>query len=64
MWRHEQRNYLEDYRNFFHSSTPDTMGVAVMTDADNTISEATAWYGDIVLSRDLEQKHHVKDLSK
>jgi Protein of unknown function (DUF3047) len=55
IWRNEQRNYLEDYRSFFHASPPNTMGVAVMTDADNTISEAAAWYGDIVLTRELEQ---------
>jgi hypothetical protein len=57
VWQYEQRNYLEDYRNFFHTSPPKTLGVGVMTDADNTISEAAAWYGDIMLTRDLEQKN-------
>jgi len=56
VWRHERRNYLEDYRNYFHASPPNAISVAVMTDADNTISEATAWYGDIILTRDFEQK--------
>jgi hypothetical protein len=63
-WRYEQRKYLEDYRNYFHTPPPNILGVAVMTDADNTISEATAWYGDIFLIRDLEQKQTKEVSSK
>lgn len=51
VWRYEQRNYLEDYQNFFHTQPPGTIDVAVMTDADNTKGEATAWYGDILFSK-------------
>lgn len=46
-WRHESRNYLADYRAAFHRVPPDPSAVAVMTDGDNTGSEAVAWYGDI-----------------
>jgi Protein of unknown function (DUF3047) len=57
VWRNERRNYSEDYQNFFHAVPSTILGVAVMTDADNTVSEATAWYGDISLTRELEQKN-------
>lgn len=57
VWRHEQRNYLDDYRNFFKTSPPNPMAVAVMSDADNTHAEATAWYDDILLTRDSVQKN-------
>lgn len=50
-WRNETRNYVEDYRAAFHSPPPDPVAVAVMTDGDNTGSEATAWYGDITFTR-------------
>lgn len=50
-WRHESRHYVEDFRAAFNSLPPDPVAVAVMTDGDNTGSEATAWYGDITFSR-------------
>ena len=64
VWRNERRNYLEDYQNFFHAVPATILGVAVMTDADNTASEAAAWYGDILLTRELEQKNKEKELPK
>jgi hypothetical protein len=64
VWRNERRNYLEDYHNYFHASPPNTMAVAIMTDADNTKTEATAWYGDIFLSRDLAHLNKVKEVSR
>lgn len=51
-WRHESRNYVEDYRSYFHAKPPAPVAVAVMTDADNTGGEAAAWYGDITFARD------------
>ena len=50
-WRHESRNYADDYRAYFKAEPPDPQAVAVMTDTDNTGSSAEAWYGDIVFSR-------------
>jgi hypothetical protein len=52
VWRHERRNYVEDYRACFRDAPPDPVAVAVMTDADNTGGLATAWYGDILFARD------------
>jgi hypothetical protein len=49
-WRHESRNYVEDFRSYFHSAPPDPKAVAIMTDGDNTGSEAIAWYGEIIFS--------------
>lgn len=51
-WRHESRRYVEDYRHYFHAEPPDPVAVAVMTDGDNTGSQAEAWYGDILFSRE------------
>ena len=52
VWRHERRNYLEDYRAYFHEAPPNPVAVAVMTDTDNTGGQATAWYGDILFVRE------------
>lgn len=54
VWRNEQRNYVNDYLNFFHKAPPNKMDVAVMTDTDNTKTEATAWYGDILIAREIK----------
>ena len=51
-WRSERRNYGEDYRACFHEAPPNPVAVAVMTDTDNTGGRATAWYGDILFSRE------------
>lgn len=51
-WRHESRNYAEDYRSAFNAEPPDPVAVAVMSDADNTGGTASAWYGDITFARD------------
>ncbi len=55
-WVREKRNYYEDYRRFFREEPPRLGAVAVMTDTDDTHDEATAWYGDIFLTRGLSQQ--------
>jgi len=50
-WRMHRRNIVEDFRRAFGKDPPRLSGVAVMTDTDNTGESATAWYGDIVLSK-------------
>lgn len=50
-WIREERNIVEDYRTAFGTSPPPLMGIAIMTDTDNTGSSATAYYGDIRLRR-------------
>lgn len=49
-WVTEERDILADYRRVFGEEPPDAGGIAIMTDTDNTGSDATAWYGDITLS--------------
>jgi hypothetical protein len=49
-WVYEERNVYEDYRKHFGEEPPLLGAVALMTDTDNTGEEATAWYGDIILS--------------
>lgn len=48
-WVHEERNIYEDYKKIFGEEPPLLGGVAIMTDTDDTLDEATAWYGDITL---------------
>lgn len=50
-WVDERRNLLEDYRRAFSEDPPLISGIAIMTDSDNTGESATAWYGDIIFSR-------------
>ena len=47
-WHSEERNLLEDYRNFFGEDPPLIQGIAIMTDTDNTGETAVAYYDDIV----------------
>lgn len=55
-WRRHRRNIVEDFRRAFGKNPPRLSGVAVMTDTDNTGESATAWYGDIFLSRKTENE--------
>ncbi len=36
----------------FGETPPAIVGIAIMSDADNTGEQATAWYGDLVLTAD------------
>ena len=49
-WQSERRDVVADYRAAFGEAPPPITGVAIMTDADNTGGEATAYFGDIRLS--------------
>lgn len=53
-WIDEKRNIAEDYRRVFGREPPPAMGIAIMTDTDNTGESATAYYGDIVLSKNIQ----------
>ena len=46
-WIDEKRNIDKDYRVAFGHAPPSVMGIAIMTDTDNTRESATAYYGDI-----------------
>jgi Protein of unknown function (DUF3047) len=46
-WRLHRRKLAEDFKRAFGEEPGRLIGVAVMTDADNTRSTAKAWYGPI-----------------
>jgi hypothetical protein len=49
-WRDHRRNLAEDFRKAFGEEPGTLVGIAVMTDGDNTRSMAQAWYGAIELT--------------
>ena len=51
-WIAEKRNLVRDYQAAFGQKPPPIMGIAIMTDTDNTGESTTAWYGDILLSNE------------
>jgi Protein of unknown function (DUF3047) len=48
-WRSYERDVRADYRRAFGEDPGALIGMAVMTDSDNTQSRAEAWYGEIRL---------------
>lgn len=46
-WQSYERDVRADYRRAFGEDPGTLIGVAVMTDSDNTRSQAEAWYGEI-----------------
>lgn len=48
-WREHRRDVAADFRRAFGEEPGPLTSLAVMTDADNTQSSATAWYGPIDL---------------
>jgi Protein of unknown function (DUF3047) len=46
-WRRHRRDLVADFQRAFGEPPGDVIGVALMTDSDNTGSAAQAWYGDI-----------------
>ena len=50
-WVTVERDIVADYRAAFGEDPPRLVGVAIMSDTDNTGEMARAWYGDISLSR-------------
>jgi len=48
-WVIDQRNIYKDYLQAFGEEPPAILGIAIMTDTDNTGEQATAYYGDIRL---------------
>lgn len=48
-WRHYQRDVRADFEKAFGEAPGALVGVAIMTDSDNTRSSVRAWYGDIRL---------------
>lgn len=50
-WVTVERDIVADYRKAFGREPPKLVGVAIMSDSDNTGESATAWYGDVSLVR-------------
>lgn len=46
-WQQLTRNFSEDYRRAFGEPPGDLISIGVLTDTDNTASEAEAYYGDV-----------------
>jgi hypothetical protein len=46
-WRSEERNVYRDYVSFYGKAPPPVVGVAIMTDSDDTGESGVAFYGDI-----------------
>ena len=51
-WVTVERDIMADYREAFGEEPPPVVGIAIMSDSDNTGEKATAWYGDILLNPD------------
>jgi len=48
-WRQYQRDIRADFEKAFGEAPGALVGLAIMTDSDNTRSQVRAWYGDIRL---------------
>lgn len=49
-WRHYERDVRADFEKAFGEAPGALKGMAIMTDTDNTRTNARAWYGNIVLN--------------
>lgn len=50
-WVTVERDLVADYQQAFGEPPPRIVGIAIMSDSDNTGERATAWYGDLILER-------------
>lgn len=50
-WRQASRNIEEDYERCFGDDPPEVVAIGLMTDTDNTRSEAVAYFDDVTVSR-------------
>ncbi|WP_420843666.1 DUF3047 domain-containing protein [Marinobacter salexigens] len=50
-WVSIERDIVADYHQAFGENPPPIRGIAIMSDSDNTDGQATAWYGDITLTK-------------
>ena len=61
-WVTQQVNIYDDYVRVFGETPGKITAIAIMTDTDNTMESATAYYGDIHLSKSTENKAKKKSL--
>jgi Protein of unknown function (DUF3047) len=50
-WRKHERDLAADYKLAYGEAPGNVIGIALLTDTDNTKSETRALYGDIELVR-------------
>jgi hypothetical protein len=50
-WKSVRRNVREDYRRLFGEEPRRVGAIAIMTDTDNTMESATAYYDDIMIGK-------------
>ena len=50
-WIHEERNYVNDYKECFGRTPLEMSAVAVMVDTDDTGAETTAWFDELILKK-------------
>jgi hypothetical protein len=48
-WQRHERNIAADFRTAFDEDPGPLIGIALMTDSDNTGTSAEAWYGEVEL---------------
>jgi hypothetical protein len=58
-WHSEVRHQYNDYVAIWGERPPKILGIAIMTDADDSEGEATAFYGDIVFHRQHEAAENI-----
>ena len=56
-WRTVTRNVRDDYRRCFGQEPPDVLAIGLMTDTDSTGAEATAYYDDVLMTREPPAVH-------
>ena len=56
-WLDYERDIRADYRKVFGEEPGRLIGVAIMTDSDNTQSQARAWYGPVELDGAMLARH-------
>jgi hypothetical protein len=50
-WRLHEQDLATDYKRAYGENPGEVIGIALLTDTDNTNSETRAFYGDIELIR-------------
>lgn len=56
-WLDYERDVRTDYRKVFGEEPGRLIGIAIMTDSDNTGSHARAWYGPVELGGAMPSRH-------
>ena len=64
-WITEEVNVYEDYKRLFHKEPDEVRAIGILTDADDTSSEAMADYDDVCVKRGVvHQTKHISDGEK